>query len=219
MEAAARGLVERLIYESSVGHRLIVTRTVRPREGLLIENLRDDRTGWWIELQLDFDHFWNGWRHFALTVDEIFQPGSGRSIQGVLTTKDGLKLDLSLPPAQGLPDASGFANAVERLHAKGELAASIPSPVVPALFELTDVLSTPPATAASSDWLAGLLREVLPEPEDGFEARAGWTEEAGELRAGLHLVEPEMLEFVSHFQSVSNTSPLDDHRLQEVIPP
>lgn len=220
MEAADRGLVERLVYESSNGNRLVGTFTATPRQGRLVEHLADDATGWWIELELDFDHQWNGWRHFAFTVDEVFYPGSDRTIRGRLTTKNGLELELTMqPPQGGLPDAEGFAQAISELEATDRLIAGIPEHIVPSIYETTAVFADPMTTGAARGWFAGLLRGVLPPPKHWNEAReTGWVQSKSKIHLGLGLTEPEMLEFTSRFQSISNADPLGDHRLADAVP-
>lgn len=130
LEVAARGMVDRLLLlgrqvEWNTEVRLVSTVTVAPRNGEHEFFVQDDESGWWVELTLDYDHRWNGLRHYVRTVGDFLR--SEDSLGFHLRTSDGIDIEGQvLPGEDGWVDEAALLAALDEIGVVARFGAAIP---------------------------------------------------------------------------------------------
>jgi hypothetical protein len=222
-ECAPNGLNSRLLLETPSGAKVTITETDDVRRGRKTTRLVDDDSGWWLEIARDSHFKAQDLGDFFRRVYDELKPGHPLGFH--LSTRDGLAFRTrGSYRAHPDPEHKDLARGLRAAGLADKLLETVPPSVVDAVRFLAAVRSDdsqqvsflPAPTAVFHELLPG---EAGPSRNGAPYSKLRWQEEAAPLRKGLVVSDPELLEFVVGFTTVSTPDPLSDHRLETVVPP
>lgn len=211
LEFSRRARVDRLLIETATGDRLVFTDTVLPLSGRHVFRLRDDESGWWVEMSLDYDRSWRGARTYNLFVDEQFGGScGGDALQQSVETSTGTRV--TTEAVLGRRSLANVEALLEDPELRRDLSEGVPEPVRRIVAQLADNIEKPQAAGVVHSSLIHLIHQATREVSDGPEPAERWVAEVHPHRGALP---SHVIEFLSRFEGVDNTDPLAGHHVAD----
>lgn len=238
LDSGPGGFVTRwLVVDQERGWRMFLTETLDPCRGVQTTDILDDVSGWWIRLESRVGVRGESLEDYFARARELpsIDEATGFLDYRLIATGD-FSFSPRIPARGATKDViwDGLFDQLGATGLRAKLAASVPEDFRAAvlfldvsLMEWSSAMQPGGVADRPRDWpgLLGLLArvvrsELLPDDPQLAEFATPWTmRRIGPTGRGSSLVEPELLELVSHFRSVENADPLAGSRVEDCAAP
>ncbi len=227
-EAIRVGAVTRALIEDAVERPVILTHTMDAHRGRHSIELLDDGTGWWARIDIDTGVTAEYLGAYFRVVGETLRAEHRPVLGYTFTTRDGLVFERDLPLVSSRSMSyQEFADALHEAGLADQLLAGLPAGLSDSIRFLDAFMSpelgSQEGSSANDAYILRGVIEVLvnvagsePAEPSGGEGEP-WVMTVGEIRNGIGVVDPDLLELVSRFRSMDNADPLSDHRARDVL--
>lgn len=201
--SSAQGAIKRMLIESPDGRPLVLTRELLVQHGVDREELRDEETGWHVELTKRFTFRATSLSAYFARASEWKAPGEGKKVELTLRTSTGLLFSAAVPlQAQPAQEHASFAALLKREIGE-ELALDLPEGLSEALAFLEAAFER---SGSDARGIIEILSAALGISSEG--AGTQWRQvDSAQLRS-LELVDADDIAFASNFPSVVPITPL-----------
>ena len=203
-EGASPGILARFLIETPKKGRVILTNQVAAQQGWRRTILRDDETGWWIEVSEAYPLKSDGLAEYLREALDWFTPG--KTVDVEVRSRGGVHFSASIPVG---PQQEMFQTFVDRLE-EADVGARLREEVPMGFLEPVAFLSAAFQGAdmrAPIETLAGILPPALETPSY---ADLSWIEEEGTGERGVTVTSAEALDLTTRFGSIDPRHPLND---------
>jgi|GEM_PF-3034601 len=198
--------ITRRLIEAPAGHRVVLTRSTKGYAGTFLNQLVDDETGWWIELEIGFGFETENLKEFSNRVgDKINEPGA--TLQFTLRTSENVHHEAEVPVAGQIHlAAEAFGEGLAGTSQGRALAESIPPGLVPTLAFLHQHTEATYIEGVAT--LTRLVAALEPAVADPTTSPGRWRFEAEESHKGFTVTDPELRSFMERFSSIDPDRPM-----------
>ena len=205
--------VHRLFYlPGAPRHRLVFTSRLQPASGTLVHSVRDDETGWWVELA----------EHFGIdaeTVDGLFVKGRSKldetsELEWTIRTSEGMMLAVDTTVGEAQDPVRLLLDALTSRGLAASLRASVPEGLMGSILFLDTSLGNVDGSSTvglvSGDWSDPLveLLAVLGRTADQGATPPPAPMFLDELEKRIDPASPSAAAVLEHFQHVDLADPL-----------
>lgn len=226
LDMTPAGMVQRVLAQDAAVRPIILTWVLDAQKGRESSEFLDDETGWWARLEIDTGVQADFLGEYLAAASRELQPGHTLNMK--LSTREGLVFErrLTQTDAEVLPYQDFAASLVADGPAE-HLVARPPELTAAVLFLEASMNQGPLQTERQDSHVVYNMRGIVEVLASVFRKQTSvgtsetgaetWKMTFGNLRQGVTIIDPNLLELVSHFRSVENAGPLSDHRAREVL--